>query len=193
MRRQTITKHNTLTCSASEREARFIEEHRASMLWKLRCKSHPNSIIHETFLMGPRCITPLMENSSTHYKETTQFTRELQERPTQKPSKWMGDTPTKVAQQHQRNNKNDSKKLPQITPGPLLLTLLGHSLNLGFLFDGFGMPLDPKWTPRSTPRGSKTSSSGTQMGPKGRQIPKKPALEGLLNTNPEFHQKLSKF
>ena len=101
---------------ASEREERFIEEHRASMLWKLRCKSHPNNIIHETFLMGPRCITPLMETSSTHYKETTQFTRELQERPTQKPSKWMGDTPTKVAQQHQRNNKKDSKKLPRTTP-----------------------------------------------------------------------------
>ena len=163
------------------------------MLWKLRCELHPNRFIHEIFLMGPKCIAAFMENSSTHYKETAQFTRELHERPTQKPSKWMGDTPTKVAQQHQRNNKNDSKKLPQITPGPFLLTLLGHSLNLGFLFDGFGMPLDPKWTPQRAPRGSKISSSGPQSCPKDRQIPKKPALEGLLNTNPEFHQKLSKF
>ena len=101
---------------ASEREARFIEEHRASMLWKLRCELHPNRLIHEIFLMGPKCIAALMENSSTHYKETAEFTRGLHECPTQKPSKWMEDAPTIVAQRHQKNIEKYSKKLPQTTP-----------------------------------------------------------------------------
>ena len=86
------------------------------MLWKLRCELHPNKLIHEIFLMGPKCIAALMENSSTQCKETAQFPRELHENPTQKLSKWMGDAQTTVAQQHQKNIGGNSKKLPQTTP-----------------------------------------------------------------------------
>ena len=86
------------------------------MLWKLRCELHPNRLIHEIFLMGPKCIAALMENSSTHYKETAECTRGLHECPTQKPSKWMEDAQTAVAQRHQKNTEKDYKKLPQTTP-----------------------------------------------------------------------------